>query len=60
MDGTRTFLVGDREVAVIDPGPDVPAHLDALEAALATAELERVLGAPLAPAADTSEPDSLD
>ncbi len=32
--GTQTFLVGDDEVAVVDPGPDLPEHLDALEAAL--------------------------
>jgi glyoxylase-like metal-dependent hydrolase (beta-lactamase superfamily II) len=28
--GTQTYVVGDDEVAVIDPGPDDPAHLDAL------------------------------
>jgi len=28
--GTQTHIVGDRDVAVIDPGPDDPAHLDAL------------------------------
>lgn len=28
--GTQTYLVGDRELAVIDPGPDLPEHLDAL------------------------------
>ncbi len=33
--GTRSYLLGDREVAVIDPGPDDPRHLAALEAALA-------------------------
>jgi glyoxylase-like metal-dependent hydrolase (beta-lactamase superfamily II) len=32
--GTQTYLVGTREVAVIDPGPDLPEHLDALEAAI--------------------------
>src|SRR5690348_9972100 len=32
--GTQTYLVGEREVAVIDPGPDLPEHLDALEAAI--------------------------
>ena len=30
--GTQTYLVGDDEVAVIDPGPDLPEHLDALVA----------------------------
>jgi glyoxylase-like metal-dependent hydrolase (beta-lactamase superfamily II) len=32
--GTQTYLAGDREVAVIDPGPDLPEHLDALEEAI--------------------------
>jgi len=33
--GTQTYLIGDGEVAVIDPGPDLPEHLDALEQAIA-------------------------
>ena len=33
--GTQTYLVGTSEVAVIDPGPDLPDHLDALLAAIA-------------------------
>ena len=32
--GTGTYLVGSGEVAVIDPGPDLPEHLQALKAAL--------------------------
>jgi glyoxylase-like metal-dependent hydrolase (beta-lactamase superfamily II) len=32
--GTQSYLVGDQEVAVIDPGPDLPEHLDALEQAI--------------------------
>ena len=32
--GTQTYIVGHREVAVIDPGPDLPEHLDALEEAI--------------------------
>jgi glyoxylase-like metal-dependent hydrolase (beta-lactamase superfamily II) len=28
--GTGTYIVGAHEVAVIDPGPDLPAHLDAV------------------------------
>jgi glyoxylase-like metal-dependent hydrolase (beta-lactamase superfamily II) len=31
--GTGTYIVGRGEVAVIDPGPDLPAHLDAILAA---------------------------
>ncbi|WP_028969374.1 MBL fold metallo-hydrolase [Sphingomonas sp. URHD0057] len=33
--GTQTYLIGERELAVIDPGPDLPEHLDALETAIA-------------------------
>lgn len=28
--GTETYLVGTSDVAVIDPGPDLPGHVDAL------------------------------
>lgn len=33
--GTWAFIVGSGEVAVIDPGPDIPEHLDAMLDALA-------------------------
>ncbi|MDQ3077548.1 MAG: MBL fold metallo-hydrolase [Pseudomonadota bacterium] len=33
--GTQTFFVGTSEVVVIDPGPDLPEHVDAIVAALA-------------------------
>lgn len=33
--GTQTYLIGEREIAVIDPGPDLPEHLDALAEAIA-------------------------
>ena len=29
--GTNTYIVGERELAIIDPGPDLPEHVDALE-----------------------------
>ena len=32
--GTQTYLVGTDELAVIDPGPDLAEHLDALEQAI--------------------------
>ena len=32
--GTNTYLLGDRGIAVIDPGPDRPEHLQAILAAL--------------------------
>ena len=31
--GTNTYLLGDKEVAVLDPGPAIPAHIDAILAA---------------------------
>jgi len=36
--GTGTYIVGQGEVAVIDPGPDLPEHLDAILAALQPGE----------------------
>jgi glyoxylase-like metal-dependent hydrolase (beta-lactamase superfamily II) len=32
LDGTQTYLLG--ETAVLDPGPDIPSHLDKIRAAL--------------------------
>jgi glyoxylase-like metal-dependent hydrolase (beta-lactamase superfamily II) len=32
--GTQTYLVGERDVAVIDPGPALPEHIDAIVAAI--------------------------
>lgn len=32
--GTQTYIIGEGDVAVIDPGPDLPEHLQALTAAL--------------------------
>ena len=33
--GTQTYLIGENELAVIDPGPDLPEHVEALEKAIA-------------------------
>ena len=33
--GTQTYLIGEQELAVIDPGPDLPDHVDALGQAIA-------------------------
>lgn len=41
--GTGTYIVGRGEVAVIDPGPDLPAHLDALLAALGDERVSHIL-----------------
>ena len=38
LDGTRTYLVGHRRVAIIDPGPDVESHVRAVAHAVAEAE----------------------
>lgn len=41
--GTGTYIVGRGEVAVIDPGPDLPEHLDALLAATAGERVTEIL-----------------
>jgi glyoxylase-like metal-dependent hydrolase (beta-lactamase superfamily II) len=43
LDGTRTFVVGRDRPVVIDPGPDHPAHLDAVVAALGGARPAAIL-----------------
>ncbi|MCL6729073.1 MBL fold metallo-hydrolase [Sphingomonas hankyongi] len=32
--GTQTYLLGEDDVAIVDPGPDIPDHLKALEHAI--------------------------
>jgi glyoxylase-like metal-dependent hydrolase (beta-lactamase superfamily II) len=41
--GTQTYLVGTTELAVIDPGPDDPRHLEALVAAIAGRPVAAIL-----------------
>lgn len=41
--GTQTYIVGATEVAVIDPGPDDPAHIDALLRAIAGRPVKAIL-----------------
>lgn len=41
--GTGVYIVGRGEVAVIDPGPDLPEHLEALQAALAGERVTDIL-----------------
>ena len=41
--GTGTFIVGQGKVAVIDPGPDLSEHSQALVAALAEEEVSHIL-----------------
>jgi len=43
LDGTRTFLVGKDEVALVDPGPDVEDHVRALFHALEGARKVSIL-----------------
>jgi glyoxylase-like metal-dependent hydrolase (beta-lactamase superfamily II) len=40
LTGTNTYLIGQTEVAVVDPGPDLPEHVEAIIAGL------RALGKP--------------
>jgi glyoxylase-like metal-dependent hydrolase (beta-lactamase superfamily II) len=41
--GTQTYLIGTEELAVIDPGPDLPAHLDALERAIGGRQVAAIM-----------------
>lgn len=41
--GTNTYLIGHEDVALIDPGPALPEHLDAILAALGSARLSLIL-----------------
>lgn len=43
FDGTRSYIVGGRAAAVIDPGPGLDAHLTALAAAVVRADTAVVL-----------------
>ena len=43
MDGTRVYIVGRSEVAIIDPGPDLPDHLAAVETAVGDARVTAIL-----------------
>lgn len=41
--GTQSYLIGTSDVAVIDPGPDDDAHIDALVAAIAGRRVAAIL-----------------
>jgi len=41
--GTGTYVVGDGKVAVIDPGPDLPDHIDAVLASLSGETVTHIL-----------------
>src|SRR5207244_3592504 len=41
--GTGVYILGERDVVVVDPGPDIPAHIDALKRALAGKRVTHIL-----------------
>ena len=41
--GTCTYIFGDRDMIVIDPGPDDPAHRDLIMKAIGTSRLNAIL-----------------
>ena len=41
--GTQSYLIGQDEVAVVDPGPDLPEHLDALEQAIGERKVAAIM-----------------
>lgn len=53
LDGTRTYIVGDRRPAIIDPGPSDTSHLDAIVDTLAD-------GVPVAILVTHAHPDHID
>ncbi|GAB3375640.1 MBL fold metallo-hydrolase [Spongiibacter taiwanensis] len=44
-EGTNTYLIGQRNITLLDPGPDMPEHLDAIDAGIAKlgGQLERIV-----------------
>jgi glyoxylase-like metal-dependent hydrolase (beta-lactamase superfamily II) len=41
--GTGVYILGDKDVAVIDPGPDMPEHVEALKHAIGGRRLTHIL-----------------
>lgn len=41
--GTGVYIIGETDVAMIDPGPDMPDHIDALKRALTGKRLTHIL-----------------
>lgn len=41
--GTGTYIIGHDRVAVIDPGPDIPSHIDAIVASLGDEQISHIL-----------------
>jgi glyoxylase-like metal-dependent hydrolase (beta-lactamase superfamily II) len=43
LDGTRTWLLGERQLVIIDPGPALDAHVQAIEQSAESAEIVTIL-----------------
>ncbi len=41
--GTNTYLVGSTELALIDPGPDLPEHIEAIRSAIGGRRVSHIL-----------------
>ena len=41
--GTGTYIIGHKNVAVIDPGPDIPSHIDAIMTSLSDEKITHIL-----------------
>ena len=39
--GTQSYLIGTNELAVIDPGPDLPDHVEVVPETIRTPAIER-------------------
>lgn len=41
--GTQTYVLGERQIAIVDPGPDDPQHVDAIVEAIGGREVVAIL-----------------
>lgn len=41
--GTGTYIIGQNEVCVIDPGPNIPSHIDAIMTSLSDEKITNIL-----------------
>ena len=41
--GTQTYLLGEQELAIVDPGPDLPEHIEAIEQAIAARPVAAIM-----------------
>jgi len=43
LHGTGTYIIGEKEVAIIDPGPDITSHIEAILSSTKTEKITHIL-----------------